>query len=150
MNDLAKTLDQFAYDFIGFEDAFRHLKRRSDFPTGSSSFPPYNIIQDGQNIAIELAIAGYNEDELELDYEDGVLTIKGEKNQELDHEKYVYRGIAGRRFERAFNLADTVFVDDAKYENGILTINLHNELPEHKKHRKIELRKSGEQQLLNE
>ena len=150
MNELGKTLDQLANDFIGFDDAFRHLRRRSDFPTGSSSFPPYNIIQDGQNIAIELAIAGYNEDELNIEYEDGVLSIRGEKNQELDHDKYVYRGIAGRRFERAFNLADTVLVDDAKYENGILTINLHNELPEHKKHRKIELKSGGDKKLLNE
>lgn len=144
MNDLTRTLDQIAQDFIGFDDAFRHMRRRGNTPQANTSFPPYNVIQDGERIAIELAIAGYTPEEVDIEYEDGLLTIKGEKTVEekQENDKYLYRGIAGRKFERSFTLADTVVVDGANYENGILTIEMHNELPEHKKHRKIEVSNS--------
>jgi len=86
---------------------------------------------------IKLAIAGFSEDDFDLQVENGVLTVRGKKLTEEDDRNYLYQGIATRSFERKFNLADYVEVTDATVANGLLTIQLVREIPEALKPRKI-------------
>ena len=98
----------------------------------TSGYPPYNIETTEENqYSITLAVAGFTEDELDIQTERGVLTVHGKKaSAEKDERNYLYQGIATRSFERKFQLADHVSVTDAKLANGILSIELVKEIPE--------------------
>jgi len=117
----------------------------SAFRADSSSYgyPPYDIeVVDDNHYAITLAVAGFADDELSIDVERGVLTIKGEKKTEDKQHQYLYQGIAARAFERKFNLAEYVEVTSARLSNGLLTIGLVRELPEAMKPRRIDINSS--------
>lgn len=105
----------------------------------AQGYPPYNIeVLDDNRYEIAIAVAGYERNELEIQVENGVLTIRGKKAEQDDKERqYLYRGIANRGFERHFDLADHVEVTDAKLNNGLLTIDLVKEIPEAMKPKKI-------------
>lgn len=108
-----------------------------------AGYPPYNIEVVGDNrYTISLAVAGFNESDLEIQVEKGVLTIKGSKPKEDDDHNYLYQGIANRNFERKFNLADYVEVTGAQLQNGLLTIQLVKEVPEAMKPRTIAITSS--------
>lgn len=131
--------------FIGFD---RVLDRMKDATPGQHNYPPYNIVKvDEDNYAIELALAGFNDDEISIEVKDGVLSVEGRKDEEAET-KYLHKGISARHFRRTFTLADTIVVRDADFVNGILTIGLENVIPEEKKPRKIEIGRS-KQELLN-
>ena len=103
----------------------------------TSGYPPYNIeVLDENRYAITLAVAGFTQDELDIQVEKGVLTVKGNRAQK-EERNYLYHGIANRTFERKFNLADYVEVTGADLTNGLLTINLIKEIPEAMKPRTI-------------
>ncbi|MEL7312254.1 MAG: Hsp20 family protein [Pseudomonadota bacterium] len=103
----------------------------------SAGYPPYNIEVTGdERYAIEIAVAGFAEGDLEISVEKGVLTVRGRKGDEAER-KFLHRGIANRTFERKFTLADYVEVVDAALNNGLLTISLRKELPEAMKPRTI-------------
>lgn len=109
---------------------------------GTQGYPPYNIERLDENaFAIELAVAGFAEDDLEIETKDGLLTVTGRRDKPEDSEErqFLHRGIAERGFIRRFQLADHVIVTDAALRNGLLRINLVRELPEAKKPRKIEI-----------
>ncbi len=94
--------------------------------------------------AITLAVAGFEENELDIQVEKGVLRVRGSKQVEDSEEKtYLYRGIANRTFERKFNLADFIEVDGAELKNGLLTIKLVKEVPEAMKPRSISINQQG-------
>ncbi len=100
-------------------------------------YPPYNIEMLGEDrYAVTLAVAGFNSDELDINVEKGVLTIRGSKSADAER-KYLYQGIANRTFERKFTLADYVEVRSADLNNGLLTVNLVKEVPEAMKPRSI-------------
>jgi molecular chaperone IbpA len=102
------------------------------------NYPPYNIeAMDEHNYAITLAVAGFSEDEFDLQVENGILTVRGKKQTDEDTRKYLYQGIATRSFERKFNLAEYVEVTDASVANGLLTIQLVREIPAALQPRKI-------------
>ena len=104
-----------------------------------SGFPPYNIEKCGENeYRIVLAVAGFGRDEIEIVTEQNLLTVRG-RLQEKDGHEYLYRGIAGRSFERFFNLADHVEVTGAMMGDGLLIIDLKREIPEALKPRRIEI-----------
>ena len=104
-------------------------------------FPPYDIETTGEDrYAITLAVAGFEETELEIQVEHGVLSVRGKKAEEEEDKSYLYRGIANRSFERKFNLADHVEVREADLKNGLLTINLVKEVPEAMKPRTISIK----------
>jgi len=104
---------------------------------GQKSYPPYNIVKRGENAyRISLAVAGFGEDDIEIVTQNGTLTVKGRTEVEDDFE-YLHRGIAGRAFERRFQLADHVEVTSAELVNGLLHIELRRELPEILKPRRI-------------
>jgi molecular chaperone IbpA len=113
-------------------------------------YPPYNIVKTDENdYLIELAVAGFGTDDIDIELHNGALTITG--NIETSSEdKYVYKGIANRSFERRFTLADTVEVEGVDIHQGILTVRLKNVIPEEKKPRKIPIGKPTEKQLLTE
>ncbi len=108
-------------------------------------YPPYDIEATGEDrYAITLAVAGFEENELDIQVEKGVLRVRGSKQVEDSEEKtYLYRGIANRTFERKFNLADFIEVDGAELKNGLLTIKLVKEVPEAMKPRSISINQQG-------
>ena len=107
--------------------------------SASSGYPPYNIEVLGENrYAVTLAVAGFGDDELDINVENGVLSVRGEKAKSQNR-SFLHQGIASRSFERKFNLADHVEVKAAQLHNGILTIDLVRILPEAMKPRRIEI-----------
>ncbi len=107
-----------------------------------SGYPPYDIeVREENRYAVTLAVAGFKREELEIYVEQGVLTVRGKKD-EAKEKKLLHNGIATRNFERRFNLADYVEVSSANLDNGLLTIELFKEVPEAMKPKNIEIRQS--------
>ncbi|GGA98585.1 heat-shock protein Hsp20 [Brucella endophytica] len=124
---------------VGFDRLFTMLDSLSA-PEGAPAYPPYNIERTGENAyRITMAVAGFSEDEIEIEAHRNQLTIKGQKAEEENGEprQFLYRGIASRAFERRFQLADFVEVVGASLKNGLLHIDLKREIPEGMKPRKI-------------
>ena len=106
---------------------------------GNAGYPPYNIEQLGDSdYRISMAVAGFTQEELELSFQENLLTVKGSKQADTER-NYLYQGIAERGFERRFQLADYVRVKGANLKNGLLHIDLVREVPEAMKPRKIEI-----------
>ena len=106
----------------------------------ASTYPPYDVeIIEDHRYAITLAVAGFKEEELEIQVEKGVLRISGSRDSHDVNRNYLYRGIASRSFERKFSLADHVKVVSASLNDGLLTIDLVREIPEELKPRKISI-----------
>jgi molecular chaperone IbpA len=106
----------------------------------SSNWPPYNIETTGENAyRIEIAVAGFKPEELNVEVKEGTLTVSGRKTANDDGKRYLHRGLAERNFERRFQLADYVLVTDARLQDGLLQIDLRRELPEAMKPRRIEI-----------
>ena len=124
---------------VGFDRVFDLL----DNVAGQSAngYPPYNIEKTGDNTyKIVMAVAGFAEAELNVTQKENELLVTGQTAQAAENEKqFLYRGIAGRNFERRFQLADHVKVSGAKLANGLLTIELKREIPEEKKARAIRI-----------
>ena len=126
--------------FVGFDRMANLIDAATQQASTGNSYPPYNVAQLSENAyRIELAVAGFAEDELELESHENVLTITGRKAESADNDDvdYLHRGIARRGFERRFQLADHVLVEGAELKNGLLVISLKRELPEALKLRKI-------------
>jgi len=121
---------------IGFDRVF-NLLNNSQRLQAIESWPPYDIVKLGDDeYRISMAVAGFGEGDLDITQERNVLIVKGGKAEEQQGE-YLHRGIAGRSFERRFELADHVRVEDATLKNGLLTVSLRREIPEAMKPRKI-------------
>ncbi|MBV7599709.1 Hsp20 family protein [Aeromonas sp. sia0103] len=122
---------------IGFDRLANLIESAAS--NGNAGYPPYNIEQLGDNdYRISMAVAGFTQEELELSFQENLLTVKGSKQAETDR-NYLYQGIAERGFERRFQLADYVRVKGADLKNGLLHIELAREVPEAMKPRKIEI-----------
>ncbi len=113
----------------------------------AGGYPPYNIEQLGEHeYRIELAVAGFSEDDLDIQVQENVLTVAGKRIPAEDAEgrNFLHRGIAERSFERRFHLADNVEVRDAELKNGLLAVRLERQIPDEKKPRQIAINgKSG-------
>jgi molecular chaperone IbpA len=118
-----------------FDDMFRFVEH-----TPATNYPPYNIVQNGEQFQIEMALAGVAYEDLDITLANGQLII-AHTPQDIENEdwKYVHKGIAQRKFERKFTLAEDVVVNGARMENGMLYIELERIVPEEKKPRKIEI-----------
>ena len=122
---------------IGFDRLANLIESAAS--NGNAGYPPYNIEQLSDNdYRISMAVAGFTQEELELSFQENLLTVKGSKQAESDR-NYLYQGIAERGFERRFQLADYVRVKGADLKNGLLHIDLAREVPEAMKPRKIEI-----------
>ena len=131
-----------AHTTLGFENFFRDVEKLLDMDVSkvTSSFPPHNIIKlDDSRYVVELAIAGFSKDEIQITTQDGTLTIKGEKKDKELEVTYLHRGIGARSFTKQLTIADTVEVKGAEFWDGILRVGLENIIPESKKPRKIEI-----------
>ncbi len=123
---------------VGFDQVFDQLGRYVTDNVTSTGFPPYNIRKDGENhFVIEMALAGFNKKDIEVEVEDGTLSIRSVKEDTSEANSEIYRGIAYRKFVRKFTLAEAVVVNGAALENGMLTIDLERVIPEEKKPRTI-------------
>ena len=121
---------------IGFDTVFDRLSQNID----NSSYPPYNIRKVGEfDYTIELALAGFSKQDIEVKVVDGVITIKSIKENSEDDET-LYRGISYRKFTKKFSLADDMEVKGAKLDNGLLSIDLERIVPEEKKPRTIDIK----------
>jgi molecular chaperone IbpA len=130
--------------FVGFESLFDELQKASTHQ--GNNYPPHNIVKiDDDQYVVELAIAGFSMDEIDITVERDKLNIKGA--QEAQDRQYLYKGISEKKFNRTFKLAEHVTISDAILENGILKIMLQVTIPEELKPRKIKISKP---QLLNE
>jgi len=139
-----------AFDFapyrrstIGF-DRFFDLLENSGLGQGSESYPPFDLIQvDNNHYRINLAVAGFTRDEIDISAQQNQLIVTGKKADD-DKIDYIHRGIANRQFERRFGLADFIKVTDAAFNDGLLSIDLVREIPEAMRPRKISI--GGQQQ----
>ncbi len=105
-----------------------------------SGFPPYNMIRKGNDtLIVEMAVAGFNKDEIQIVFEPGRLRISAQKKEKEDEEYYLYKGIAFRDFSRSLSLGKFVEVKSAKLESGLLIIELHQNIPDEMKPKTIEL-----------
>jgi molecular chaperone IbpA len=125
---------------VGFDRLADMLDSVSQFDTGVS-YPPYNIERvDENHYRISLAVAGFGDKDLNVEVKEGVLAVQGKRESEKEpaqNKHYLYQGIAGRSFERRFQLAENVEVKGAQLENGLLHIDLERKVPEEKKPRRI-------------
>lgn len=127
---------------LGFERFFDEVERMLDneIKTTTQSFPPHNIIKlDDSRYVVELAVAGFTKDEIDVTVADGTLTIKGEKKDKDTDVQYLHRGIGTRSFTKSLTVADTIEVKGAEFKDGILRVGLENIIPDHKKPRKIDI-----------
>ena len=136
---------------VGFDNVFDHFERMFDedsffrSPT-MSNFPPYNIVKTGKNTYdVELALAGFSKDDIEVQYEDNMLSVKSKEKDDKSESKdengdILHRGISKRWFSKSFTIADDVEVKGAELKDGLLKISMERIIPEGKAPRTIEIK----------
>lgn len=136
-------LDDFKNFFgktVGYDDMLKHMTESTKNFQKVFSYPPYNIRKvDDTKYVIEIALAGFGKQDLELTLDNSTLTVKGEMKSDSEDSEYIFKGIAERAFTRSFNLADSVTINNAEMINGMLKIWLERLIPESKKPRKIDI-----------
>ena len=140
------TLGRFSFgplhqSTLGFDKFFDDVEKllSMDVQKSISNFPPHNIIKvDDTRYIVELAVAGFSKDEIDISVNEGLLTVKGEKENETNVQ-YLHKGIGTRSFTKTLTIADTIEVRGAEFKDGILRIGLENIVPDSKKPRKIEI-----------
>jgi len=141
-DNFVHTFPQIERQFIGFNRVFDLLQK--DFEPVNNNFPPFNIQKiDDYKFEVQLALAGFKEEDLDVSVEDGTLTITGDQLQgavDGEPDNFIHKGIAERKFRRSWSLADTVVVKGAKLKDGVLTVSLENEIPDAKKPKSIEIK----------
>lgn len=132
---------------VGF-DRLADLLEAAATESAPTGYPPYNIERTGENeYRIEIAVAGFRPEELNVEVKENLLTVQGRKTANDETRHYLHRGLAERNFERRFQLADYVVVTDANLQDGLLQLSLKRELPEALKPRRIEIG-TGKQTLI--
>jgi molecular chaperone IbpA len=146
-----KDFDRF---FVGFDDQFNRIaKMHDDLTKNIPNYPPYNIKKTGDNTyVIEIAVAGFARQDIEIELDGGNMIVKGNAKNEEEENSFLYKGIANRNFTRTFALEDQIEIKDAEMFNGMLKVFLERIIPEHKKPKKIEIKadKKAEKPLLTE
>jgi molecular chaperone IbpA len=136
---------------VGFDRLTDMLDSVSQFDAGVT-YPPYNIERTDENhYRITLAVAGFAEKDLSIEVKEGVLSVQGKREVETANvpKHYLHQGIAGRSFERRFQLAENVEVRGAQLENGLLHVDLERIVPEEKKPRRIEIGGKAEGRVID-
>ena len=129
--------------FLGFDHIFDQLE--SIHSHAKDTYPPHNVIKyDNMKYDIELAVAGFKQEHIDIEIKDHVLTITGDRPQRRDQNSYVHKGISARRFKKSYRLSEYTEVTGAEMTDGILTVRLEVILPEEKRPRKIEIGKFNE------
>ena len=131
---------------VGFDDMFDHFEHMMDdsfFGRSVGNFPPYNIVKTGENTYdVELALAGFNKKDIEIEYKENVLTVKSKKQEEPKDEdgNIIHRGISKRMFSKSFTIANDVEVKGAELKDGLLKVSMERIIPEHKKAKLIDIK----------
>ena len=134
---------------VGFDNMFDHFEHLMDdgfYRNGlTANFPPYNIVKTGkETYDVELALAGFNKKDIEVQYEDNLLTVKSKKSEKVDETdedgNIIHRGISKRFFSKSFTIANDVEVKGAELKDGLLTVALERIIPEAKKAKTIEIK----------
>lgn len=146
--DAFKDLDKF---FVGFDDQFKRMQSlHDDLTKNIPNYPPYNIRKTGDTTyTIEIAVAGFSQQEIDIEIDGGKLVVKGNL-QNADDTDYLFKGIATRAFTRTFAVDDKIEVKDAELFNGMLKIVLERLIPEDKKAKKVPVKTKGQKQFLQE
>ena len=133
---------------VGFDNVFDHFESMFDegmfrMPT-VTNFPPYNIVKTGEyTYDVELALAGFSKDDIEVHYENNMLTVKSkqkDKSEAKDSEGVIHRGISKRWFSKSFTISDDVEIKGAELKDGLLKVSMERIVPEGKKARTIEVK----------
>ena len=125
---------------VGFDRIISDMFQYADNNVASTGYPPYNIRKEGDKFQIEIALAGVTKEDLEINLEDGQLTISHDPEETQVDVEYLHKGIAQRKFRRVWTLSDDVVVNGAQMENGILYVELERIVPEEKKARSIKIK----------
>ena len=131
---------------VGFDDWFDHFEHMMDdsfFGRSVANFPPYNIVKTGENTYdVELALAGFNKKDIEVEYKENLLTVKSKKQEETKDEdgNIIHRGISKRMFSKSFTIANDVEVKGAELKDGLLKVSMERIIPEHKKAKSIAIK----------
>jgi len=133
---------------VGFDNIFDHFERMFEddfFSVPTVNYPPYNIVKTGQNTYdVELALAGFSKDDIEVQYEDNMLTVRSKKSDKTENTdadgNVIHRGISKRYFSKSFTIADDVEVNGAELKDGLLKVSLERIIPEGKKARTIAIK----------
>jgi len=125
---------------VGYDRIFDQLQQYAKNNLQSQGFPPYNIQKGGDTTyTIEMALAGFGKEDITVELTENTLSVRSDKKEETEDEHTYHRGISYRKFDRKFTLADDIVVNSAGLENGMLTIELEQIIPEEKKPRIIEV-----------
>ena len=124
--------DTYTPYMLGFDDEINRINRLASFASGGTNYPPYNIITGSDNRTIlEVALAGFAKEDIEVATEQNILTIRSYP-KEKEAVKYAHKGIASRSFSKSWQLGEDMEVKDVDYENGMLTVQLQKIVPEGK------------------
>ena len=135
---------------VGFDSIFDHFENMwdddfFDLPSVTTNYPPYNIVKSGNNkYDVEVALAGFNKKDINVNVGDGMLTIESKKEDKISDEdedgEVLHKGISQRYFKRSFSVADDVEVKGAKLENGLLRVSMERKIPEARKLKTIDVK----------
>ena len=143
MNKALSIFNQLRPISIGFDNVFNHFERmfEDDLYITAGNYPPYNIVKTGpEKYNIEVALAGYSKEDINVDFAEGLLTIKSIKEEKSDEKDgMLHKGIAKRHFSRTFTIADDVEIKDAELKDGLLKVFLNRIVPEGKEARQIKI-----------
>ena len=137
MVDLSLIKQHMAPWFLGDLDSFFALSNSKNL-----NYPPHNVVKiDEEKFLIELALAGFKKEDIQVEVKDGILKIKGEMSN--DEREFVYKGISSRKFEKSFRLSEFCVIDGADFEDGILVVYARVEIPKERRPRKIDIGSTG-------
>ncbi len=131
--------------FVGFDNLFDNISQMSQGSKSLPSYPPYNVLQDGDDFIIEIALAGIAKKDLNIELQENTLSISYDSsndivNDVIEENKILHKGIAQRSFKRQFTLSEDIVVEGASFKDGMLNIFLKKVLPEEKKPKQIKIK----------
>lgn len=147
-----ETLKDFDKFFVGFDEQFERMSKLHDEVTKNvPNYPPFNIRKADENhYVIEMAVAGFGQNEIDIEIDGGKLIVKGNATSTDEKDDFLFRGIANRAFTRAWAIGDQYEVKDAELFNGMLKIALERLIPEEKKPKKVPVKSKAEKQFLQD
>mgnify|MGYP001279304732 FL=1 len=142
MNNLTTfDINKFTPYAVGFDRVLDQLMNHTHNMATSTGFPPYNIVKhDEYEFSIEMALAGFSKEDIEVVVEDGTITVKSVFDDKVENAEVLHRGISQKKFTRKFTIADDIVVKGAELKNGLLEIQLERIVPEHKKPKTIKIK----------
>ena len=138
--DLPTFVNQIHRQAIGFDTLFEQLNRNFANSKTDGNYPPHNVVKlDDTHYVIEVAVAGFAENEIDVELKENILTVRGEQEKTDKEVEYLHKGISARNFVRTFPLAEHIEVRGATVRNGILAIALEQIVPEEQKAKKVQI-----------